>query len=97
MNTEEKLLFLQEIKARKSVLFGKFSDIITRDSKLKEWAAIKQVLVTHNVQIATEKDLSYLRDVAWPNLKRYTIEKVDKKKKTGSDGGYEMKLSQIDN
>lgn len=96
MNNEQKLLFLREIQSRKSILFAKFSNTITREKKISAWNDILYVLRSHNVPSSNEKNISYFRDVAWPNIKRYTIEKRDKKLKTGEAGGKKMKWTEVD-
>ena len=63
------------------IIFGKFSDEITRETKLQAWKDIVEQLKVYNVKLAADKEVSYFRDTVWPNLKRYTMEKRDKRKK----------------
>lgn len=96
MNTNEKELFLINVRDKKDILFGKFSDSITREKKMESWRSIVQVLRHHNVRLAFEKEASYFRDSVWPNMKRYTLEKRDRKKRTGEAGGTMAKFTKVD-
>lgn len=96
MDNREKLLFLSNVKDKKNLLFGKFSNELTRENKQKAWKDIVDILKVHNVALAKEKDLSYFRDTVWPNLKRYTVEKRDKKAKTGAEGGSKVRWTDVD-
>lgn len=96
MNNDEKELFLTKIREHKDVIFGKFSDLITREKKLEMWKAIVDVLKHHNVQLASEKEVGYFRDSVWPNMKRYTLEKRDRKRRTGEGGGTATKFTRVD-
>ncbi|KAJ3662281.1 hypothetical protein Zmor_006636 [Zophobas morio] len=44
-----------------------------------------------------EKDWTYVRDTTWPNLRKRALEKKDKIKKTGTGGGKESRLTEVDN
>ena len=81
MNNTEKLLFFNLVKEKKDVIFRKFSDQITQETKLQAWKDIVEQLKVYNVKLAVDKEVSYFRDTVWPNLKRYTMEKRDKRKK----------------
>ena len=91
MNAQEKVLFLTSIKERKDVIFGKFSNEISREQKIAAWKDITRILNTHDVSLAREKPYTYFRDLLWPNLRRYTMEKRDKRERTGEDGGRQIK------
>ena len=95
MNNTEKLLFLNLVKEKKDIIFGKFSDEITRETKLQAWKDIVEQLKVY-VKLAADKEVSYFRDTVWPNLKRYTMEKRDKRKKTGESGGSAIRWSETD-
>ena len=96
MNFEEKKLFLVNIKDRKEILFGKFNNTITRESKIEAWNAIHETLKLQNVQLAVQKDACYFRDSVWPNLKRYTLEKRDRRNRTGAEGGSKATFNDVD-
>lgn len=96
MNVQEKIIFLSALKERKEKIFGKFSNEISRESKVGVWNEIVNVLRAHDVTLSRDKPFTYFRDTVWPNLRRYTIEKRDKRRRTGENGGKQMKWTEID-
>ena len=96
MNTTEKLLFLSGVKTNKATLFGSFSMELSRDDKLEAWSKIVTNLQAHGVSLAVEKPVKYFRDTVWPNLRRYTMDKKEKKSKTGESGGRCAKWTEVD-
>lgn len=96
MNIEHKLLFLHALKARKEILFGKFSNEVSRERKVNAWKEIVNVLTAHDVPMAREKPFSYFRDTVWPNMRRYTVDKKDRRETSGADGGKPAKWTSVD-
>lgn len=58
--------------------------------------SIFETLRAHNVELTSKKDWTYFRDVSWPNLRRYSIDKRDRINKTGEGGGTKAKLTEVD-
>ena len=95
MNNSEKLVFLNFVNQRKECLFGKLTATVTRDSKLAEWKDIHQHLFASGIQLASQKSATYFRDTVWPDLKRYTIEKKEKRHQTGAAGDLKVKWTTL--
>ena len=88
-----KIIFLHEILNAKNILFGSFDKIAdARIQKKRCWNNIKDIMVANGVNKTAEE----LRDVMWCNIKSATIKKIDNRKKTGSEGGADCQLSDID-
>lgn len=81
LSTKQKIMFLQEVKARKSILFGSFKEHKEgKKSKLEAWEEIKKLLDGYG----NTHPYNYLRDAIWPNLRARSLSKYDKNKKTGA-------------
>ncbi|KAJ3655792.1 hypothetical protein Zmor_014905 [Zophobas morio] len=63
--------------------------------KLKMWKLIYNHAQSLGL-VPPTKDWTYVRDVWWLNVKKATMEKVDNYKKTGTGGGPEKKLTDVD-
>lgn len=70
-NRKIKLCVLTKIKDKKKLLFGAFSNHITKDIKMNEWRSISDYAKSIGV-IPQNKEWSYLRDVWWPNVRKLT-------------------------
>lgn len=86
---------LELIRSQRETLFGAFSPSLTKIDKSNAWESItdeaKQLgLITSN------KTAVYMRDVYWQNLRKRTLKKMDDYRKTGSAGGKDAKLDDID-
>ncbi|XP_039299969.1 uncharacterized protein LOC111045589 isoform X2 [Nilaparvata lugens] len=91
-----KILVLQQIREKKAVLFGKFSDEVCKAQKIDAWKEIHSLALGMGV-VGPDKQWTYTRDVLWQNARKSTMKKVDNQKKTGSAGGPEWKLNTLDN
>ncbi|KAI5729821.1 hypothetical protein M8J76_006959 [Diaphorina citri] len=83
-----------KILTKKEVLFGKFSDRITKQDKVNAWKEVFE-----NVQCLNAfpgKDYTYLRDVFYQNLRKTTMAKMDNTRKTGAAGGKDVRLNDVD-
>lgn len=97
MKENEKLFFLKLIKQHKKVLFEKLSNDVTAAKKKETWISIIEACRSNGFEIVPEnKDWSYVRDHTWPNIKNYSMQKIDGNKKTGAAGGRSQKLKPID-
>jgi hypothetical protein len=65
------LAVLRKIKKEKSVLFGQFSDGITKQMKRDKWKEVMHV--AESVGMVTGKPWQYLRDTRWCNWKKRTL------------------------
>ncbi|CAH0547289.1 unnamed protein product [Brassicogethes aeneus] len=77
--------FLHDVLSSKKVLFGSFSDKLTKEDKVKAWKTIHEKALALGL-VSANKDLSYTKD-----------RKIDNRKKTGSEGGPDCKLNETDN
>ncbi|KAL1492338.1 hypothetical protein ABEB36_010678 [Hypothenemus hampei] len=94
-NRKQKLYILQKIKEKKSVLFGAFSDTLTKKDKQNAWEEVCTYGKSIGV-IASNKNGTYLRDTWWPNLRKTTVEKIDNARQTGSGGGIGKIIDEVD-
>ncbi|KAI5723864.1 hypothetical protein M8J76_011996 [Diaphorina citri] len=91
----EKILVLEKIEEAKHILFGKFNPTLTRQTKQDKW---KEVFgKCQMLGLFLDKEFTYLRDVFFPNLKKTTMAKIDRSRSTGTGGGKDAKLTEIDN
>lgn len=70
-----KLAILKDIKDKKDVLFGSFSDKQTKQDKLRAWEDIHNKACGLGL-IPAGKDITYTRDTFWQNLKKNTMVSV---------------------
>ena len=90
--TDSKLLFLKEVLLRKEVIFGSFNSIADgRKRKKASWNDIHSIMVANGC----DKSVEYL-SIFWKNLRTATLKKVDNPKRTGTEGGRESKLTELD-
>lgn len=69
---DNKLAILREILDAKCVLFGAFSDKLTKEDKVKKWKEI--LFKCHSLGlVASDKGYTYVRDTFWSNIKRATL------------------------
>jgi hypothetical protein len=67
-----KMLILKEIRENRDVLFGSFSEKLTKKDKNACWQEIHKKCSSLGL-VAPNKDWSYTRDVFWQNLKKATM------------------------
>uniref|UniRef100_A0A6P7FFP7 Regulatory protein zeste n=1 Tax=Diabrotica virgifera virgifera TaxID=50390 RepID=A0A6P7FFP7_DIAVI len=91
-----KIMILKEIRDKKVILFGSFSDKLTKKDKIECWKTVHQKSTSLGL-VPPNKDWTYSRDVFWQNLKKTTMKKVDNRRKTGSGGGTDSKFTEMDN
>jgi hypothetical protein len=84
-----KMALLAKILESKEVLFGKFSEKLTNKDKELKWSEIRQNMVAEGFTKYEDKNWKQLRDVDWATTKKRSIEKRDKRKKTG-EGSVQM-------
>ena len=85
-----KLLFAQEVRERKEVLFKPLGGHITKKLKDSNWEEIRLKLISSGAVI---KDVPTLRDVEWYNLKKSSQTKYRNSLKSGAAGS---KLTELD-
>jgi hypothetical protein len=85
-----KLLFAQEVRDHKDVLFKALGGPITKKLKDSIWEEIRQKLISSGAVI---KDVPTLRDVEWYNLKKSSQTKYRNSLKSGEAGS---KLTDLD-
>lgn len=66
------LSFLQKLKEKKEVLFGKFSDTLNRGVKQEEWEEVRKFCIAIGL-VTVDKDFSYVRNNTWGNLRKKTM------------------------
>lgn len=69
---EGKITFLKSVLESKEVLFGAFSDTLTKELKTRKWKSIHEEAVALGI-VPANKDYVYTRDTYWQNLKKYTV------------------------
>ncbi|RXG56974.1 hypothetical protein Avbf_13001 [Armadillidium vulgare] len=94
-NRKLKLCILAKIKENKKILFGAFSDSISKKSKVEAWKQVTSY--AHSLGgIPAEKDFTYVRDIWWPNIRKTAITRKDNITRTGTGGGADCKLTDVD-
>ncbi|CAH0546807.1 unnamed protein product [Brassicogethes aeneus] len=61
--------FLHDVLSSKKVLFGSFSDKLTKEDKVKAWKTIHEKALSLGL-VSANKDFSYTRDVYWQKIHR---------------------------
>lgn len=89
---EAKLYVLNKILAKKHILFGKFSNTLTKNDKVSAWKEIFEQCQCLNC--FEGKDYTYIRDVFYHNLKKSAVAKRDAP--TGKEGGRKAKYTEVD-
>lgn len=92
---QSKLRILELIRDNRRTLFGAFSADLTKIDKSEAWEEILDEATKLGL-IAANKDINYIRDVYWQNLRKRTMKKIDDSKVTGAAGGKEAQLDDID-
>ncbi|KAI1695917.1 myb/SANT-like DNA-binding domain-containing protein [Ditylenchus destructor] len=82
----DKFALFKKIQQNKALLFGKFSNTVTRGAKDAKWEEIRLELVAEGHPYFEDKTAKQIKDNLWALSKSRTIAKVDQAKKTGSDG-----------
>lgn len=86
---------LELIRSQRETLFGAFSPSLTKVDKYNAWESITDEAKSLGL-IAANKMPNYMRDVYWQNLRKRTMKKIDDYRATGSSGGNDAKLDDID-
>ncbi|PSN35711.1 hypothetical protein C0J52_24223 [Blattella germanica] len=63
--------------------------------KNKEWMNIHLKAQSLGI-VPLNKDMSYTRYTFWQNIRKNTMKKIDNRKQTGSGGGKDFKINEID-
>ncbi|TKR83194.1 hypothetical protein L596_016822 [Steinernema carpocapsae] len=92
---EGKVAFLKAVQREKEILFGGFTSTITAKLKEQTWEKIRLELEQDHHQLGATKSWKMLRDSTWQNYRRAAMEKRDRAKISGADGG--VRYSEIDN
>lgn len=69
---ESKLTVLAEIRDKRDVLFGSFSDKLSKADKVEAWKTILRKCQSLGL-VGPEKEYQYIRDTYWSNIKRATL------------------------
>ena len=93
LKIDSDMYVLSLIKEKKKTLFGKFDQSLTRQDKQNAWRELFLACKAAGIQY---KSWEYLRDTAWNNLKKPTIQKFDKARQTGGEGNVWSRLSERD-
>ncbi|XP_047986608.1 uncharacterized protein LOC125226616 [Leguminivora glycinivorella] len=93
MEINNKITILSLIYENKDTLFGRFSEKLTHEIKIKKWKEIAEQLNSLSIY---NKDWKYLRDTTWQNFRKRTIEKRDNRQQTGSAGGKKCRYDDVD-
>ncbi|KAF4657047.1 hypothetical protein FOL47_008634, partial [Perkinsus chesapeaki] len=98
---EEKIKFLSLVEANIKHLEGKLDNSHTRETRIDKWRSIAASVISHEWRSLwgrmTDKErASQVRDSRWGDLKKRYREKIDQNAKTGSGGGSQSKLDDLD-
>lgn len=69
---DNKITVLQLIRDKKDILFGAFTDKLSKDKKIEEWKIILSTCQSLGL-VPPGKDYAYVRDTFYSNLKRSTL------------------------
>lgn len=94
-DTDTKLAFLEAVKERKEILFGKFSNEIENVLKRQAWEELLEKAKSLNI-VAGHRDWTFVRDSVFGVWKTRTLEKRDNAGRTGTAGGRKYVLNEID-
>lgn len=93
LSKDLKKLFLSEMLLRRDIIFCNFDNVLDgRKKKKNAWVEIQQVLKANGTDI----EYHLLRDREWKNIRSATLKKLDNRRQTGSGGGAENVLNQLD-
>ncbi|XP_050064612.1 uncharacterized protein LOC126553502 [Aphis gossypii] len=96
IKTQNKLILLNAIRERKSVLFGNFKST-SNDEKVESWKSVHNI--AQSLQLATsDRSWQFTRDKLYGLWKCRTLEKRDNKKGkfTGKAGGKKCQYDDVD-
>lgn len=91
-----KIKLLELIRENRTVIFGAFSSSCTKAQKNQLWNDITTKAISLGL-IPAHRDAKYVREVYWQNIRRRTVQKLDKSRATGAAGGSENILDDVDN
>lgn len=87
---------MELIREQRALLFGAFSSKVSKKQKNEAWEKITTTAKSKGL-VPENKDAAYIRDTYWQNLRKRTMRKVDNSRATGTAGGKEAILDDIDN
>lgn len=90
-----KMRILNLIRDKKDTLFGAFSPKLTKIDKQDAWEEILEEGKRLGL-IPSAKDINYIRDVFWQNLRKRTLKKMDESQVTGGAGGEKCIMDDMD-
>lgn len=76
MAKDLKSAMLQKIKENKDILFGQFSDTLTKKDKSEGWKEMFEFAISIGA-VKKERGWEYVRDTFWPNLRRATMVSIN--------------------
>jgi hypothetical protein len=96
VNSEKlKVLLLTKIEEKKDILFGKFSDCLTKNDRCKAWQEVYEFGKSIGYGFSSDSTYAYVRDTVWPNIRKASVAKRDKLQRTG-EGNEDGGLSAVD-
>lgn len=91
LQENQKLFLLNLINDSKTTLFGPFDAVITRETKSSKWNEIAgKYMTVGGFDPTNGNGWKYLRDTVWPNMRQYTVRKMDAFAGSGAAGGNVM-------
>jgi hypothetical protein len=88
----QKLHLAQLVRDNKVLLFAPFSSTVTKNAKTRCWEKIQKTLQETGCDIM---DVKTLRDVEWPNMRRFTQKKCQDSLRTGASGDTLSELDEV--
>ncbi|XP_063628979.1 uncharacterized protein LOC134800445 [Cydia splendana] len=80
---EGKIEWLRAVFEAKDILFGPFSDTLTKTDKVLAWKSM-HALAQSLALVPNNKEYTYTRDTFWQNLRKNAVKKRDNSRATGS-------------
>uniref|UniRef100_A0A915IS12 Regulatory protein zeste n=1 Tax=Romanomermis culicivorax TaxID=13658 RepID=A0A915IS12_ROMCU len=70
ISDDVRLKFLAKVQENKDVLFGQFSDKLTKKDKIEKWTMILNYMRAINYPLPPNADFTYIRDTVWQNFRK---------------------------
>lgn len=91
VSDEAKISLLEKIFEKKDLLFGPFTEQITRQGRIEEWQRLYEYALIIGYKFPENSDFSYLRDTVWPNFRKRT-----EKKRTFAQFNEQVMFNKVD-
>uniref|UniRef100_A0A914D2F0 Regulatory protein zeste n=1 Tax=Acrobeloides nanus TaxID=290746 RepID=A0A914D2F0_9BILA len=66
---------LKDILAKKNILFGKFSPVLTQEKKINTWDEVRKNAIAAGETSLTDKNAEYMSKTYWQNRRKEAIDR----------------------